>query len=116
MIMYKQTDIFEAIQARDEGMKKAVDHADDVKPGWSQKAYELLLKFLSEQHGPFMAEDVRSFAAMVDFPLPPSGRAWGAVIVRASKNGLIKRSGYAPVKNVRAHMTPATLWTINKAS
>jgi hypothetical protein len=105
-----QLDIFQSGKAKDAGMQRAVDHADLVNPCWSDQAYDLLLKFLSIHVGAFQAEEVRSYAAMIDFPLPPSNRAWGAIIVRAVKAGIIKRVGYAPVRNIKAHKTPASLW------
>lgn len=103
-------DIKMARQARNEGMEKAVDHADDVEPGWSSRAYKFLLKFLQNHNGNFMGEEVRSYAALMDFELPPSNRAWGSVIAKAAKEGLIERVGYQQVRNVKAHRTPATLW------
>jgi hypothetical protein len=105
-----QLNIFEGNAARDEGIQRAAIHAEAVNPGWNDQAYELLLKFLSVHVGPFMAEEVRSYAAMIDFPLPPHARAWGSVVVRAVKAGIIQRVGYEKVKNKNAHRTPATLW------
>ena len=105
-----QLDIFQATQAKEAGMNQAIEHADQVNANWSEGAYQLLLKFLSIHVGSFQAEEVRSYAALIDFPLPPSNRAWGAIIVRAVKAGIIKRIGYAPVRNIKAHKTPAALW------
>jgi hypothetical protein len=112
----KQIDLFEARELRDKGIEKAMSHANEVIPDWSEKAYQLLREFLSRHSGPFMTEEVRSYAALVDFPLPPHARAWGSVIVRAVKQGLIQSQGYAKVKNPKAHRTPAALWTAKKVS
>ncbi len=99
---------------RDAGIKKAVEHADEAVPGWSEKGYQLLLVFLSKHNGPFMAEEVRSYAALIDFPLPPHARAWGGVIARAAKAGIITRVGYSKVKNVKAHCANAAVWKQTK--
>ena len=58
-----------------------------------------------------MVEDVREASKGV-VPVTPSTRAWGGVVVRASKAGVIKRKGFKNVKNAKAHCTPATLWEV----
>lgn len=59
----------------------------------------------------FMAEDVREFARGVDgFEDPPDGRAWGSVVMRAAKAGIIKRIGYAPMKSPNCHANPKSVW------
>ena len=94
------------------GMQQAIDHADSVSEKWSERAYQLLIKFLKENKR-FMREDFRSYAAEVDFELPPSSRAWGSIISRAAKEYLIIKIGFASVKNPKAHATPAAIWQTN---
>jgi hypothetical protein len=93
--------------ARD-GMAKAVKNADSVDLKWSEKAMSALCRFISLHKGPFQAEDVRRFAVSV--PHPPSLRAWGSVIVKAARLGLIEAVGYETVSNPLAHSTPARVW------
>jgi hypothetical protein len=103
--MNKQLDLF---QARDIGIQKAVDNANDNHNGWSDDAYAFLIRYI--QNNPtFMTEDVRNKSKGI-IPDPPSNRAWGGIIVRAVKNGRIKRIGYQNTKNIKAHGTPASLW------
>lgn len=94
---------------RDRGITRAKDNADDKIDQWSDRAFEFLREFISFQDIPFMAEDVW-MSAECNVPEPPSKRAWGAVIVRASRAGLIRRVGYRETKNQFSHRTPATLW------
>ena len=94
------------------GMQQAIDHADSVSEKWSERAYQLLIKFLKENKR-FMAEDLRSYAALVDFELPPHPRAWGGVVVRASNNRLIISINTKPVKNPKAHCANANYWERN---
>jgi len=95
-------------QLRDAGMKQAVDHADQVHERWSDKAYAFLLAYLRSGME-FMAEDVRAASEGI-VPEPPSKRAWGSIIRRAAKAGLIRKIGCCHVKNPGAHMANANRW------
>ena len=99
-------------QLRDKGIKQAIDNADDTHERWSEKAYKFLTNWIKTQYE-FMTEDVR-LASEKTVPIPPSNRAWGGVVVRASRAGLISRVGFSSVKNVKAHRTPATVWRVNE--
>lgn len=96
------------------GATLAASHADAVTAGWSDRAMEYL-KMYSRAQGsePFMAEDVRLSAEKGAFvPSPPDGRAWGAVILRAKRLGLIKHAGYAPNKDPGCHGSPKSVWRV----
>lgn len=95
--------------ARDNSIQAAIWHANDVSPEWSEAAYHCLQWFLQRTDTPFLCEDYRAVAEKYLVP-PPSKRAFGAVILRAAKAGLIKKVGYGQVKNVKAHMANATQW------
>jgi len=98
-----------ALEARDHGIKRAVDHADRVHESWSDKAYGLLKDFLRVRRTEFLAEDFRE--AVTDLiPAPPHNRAYGGVFMRAAKAGLIRRIRYQAVKNVKAHCANASVW------
>ena len=103
-------------QLRDKGIKQAIDNANDTHDKWSDKAYKFLLDYIKYGEGrdqyEFMTEDVR-MASEGEIPKPPSNRAWGGIILRAVRAGLISRVGFSNVKNVKAHKTPATVWKIN---
>lgn len=97
--------------AKRAGIAQAERHANQVHAGWSDRAYTFLKEFISGRRSSFMTEEVREAAATFgSLPPPPSERAWGAVILRAAKAGLIKNIGYKKVKNEKAHSTPATVW------
>lgn len=95
-------------QLRNSGMNQAETHANHLHHGWSHEAYSFLEGY-ARINPTFMAEDVRTASAGV-VPPPPSKRAWGAVIVRAAKAGIITSLGTRKVKNPRAHCANATLW------
>ena len=98
-------------QLRDKGIKKAVDNANDTHEKWSDKAYKFLVGYI-KSHQEFMTEDLR-LDSEKEIPKPPSNRAWGGIILRAVRAGLIHRVGFSNVKNVKAHRTPATVWRVN---
>lgn len=98
--------------ARDNGIQIAEHNANREIKGWSDIAYAFLLGY-AQKHKEFMIEDIRA-ASIGIVPTPPSNRAWGAIAVRASKDGFISRKGFKSVSNVKAHRTPATLWVVNK--
>ena len=103
--------INEGSQLRDKGIKKAIDNANDTHEKWSDKAYKFLVNYIKSQDE-FMTEDLR-LASEKEIPKPPSNRAWGGIILRAVRAGLITRDRFSNVKNVKAHKTPATVWRVN---
>lgn len=100
---------FTGPQLRDAGIALAAESAEAKSPKWNERAYNILLQFL-QTHDTFMAEDLRGYAASINFELPPSNRAWGGVIRRAAENKIIVKKGIAPVKNPKAHCANAALW------
>lgn len=109
--MTSQLNIDYSRQARDKGIEQAEKHANQVHTDWSERAFEFLKSFI-ETNKKFLAEDVR-FHSIGKVESPPSQRAWGSVIVRAAKEGLIRRVGYEQVKNVKAHRANASVWAVN---
>jgi hypothetical protein len=70
----------------------------------------MLKDFIQFSDGkPFMCEDVREYASN-HLPTPPTNRAWGAIILRAKKDGIIKHYGFGQVTNPRAHRANASMW------
>lgn len=103
-------DMKQARVERNKGIEKAVMHADQQVSNWSDRAYGFLLRFLSNHNGAFMAEEVRSYAVLMDFEMPPHNRAWGGIMLKAAKAGIIERCGIQKVKNKKAHCANAALW------
>lgn len=92
------------------GMNVAVLSADSHLSGWSDMALDKMMEFISIHKQPFLVEEVRRFAHFRGLPRPESDRAWGGVVSRAARRGLIKHVGYAKTSNPLAHNTPAALW------
>lgn len=102
----------EAARLRDEGIDRAVAHADQVLPRWADKAYEALCCFLEVtlKTDQFNSEPVIEYAYSIGVPKPPDGRAWGGVFMRAARAGLIVKVGYGPTRNPKHHKDISALW------
>jgi hypothetical protein len=103
---------------RDRGIETAIDHADRVVAGWSDAAFEELCAFthLIGLTARFTSEDVRLFADARGFAKPPDNRAWGSVMLRASKRGLIKKVGWTTANDPKVHCNPVSLWEVNSST
>ena len=95
-------DLTKAREARDDAMTACTDKAGT---DWAEHAYRALLDFAAN-HESFLTEDVR--VSCTDVPPPHDNRAWGGVVNRAVRHGLIVRVGYAPAKT--GHCRPMPLW------
>lgn len=107
-----QTEIdFTGEELRDAGIAQAIESADWKEPEWSEKAYKTLIAYLSNQHGEFMTEQFRNWAKIFKrLSDPPSARAYGGIMRKAAKAGLIKKIGYDQVTNPTAHCANAAVW------
>ena len=102
-----------AQQLAQEGIDRAVSHADRVIEHWSDLAYEFfLLSILNRPGKQFRTEQPINHAESHNIPKPPDNRAWGAVIQRGAKAGFIKKVGYEPGTNPTAHGRPVTVWEV----
>lgn len=97
-------------ELRDIGIAQAVGHAESKHEGWADAAFSFLLSYMREHHE-FMGEDVRN-ASYGHVPEAPSNRAWGGIMRRAAKEGLIYRIGFQSVKNPKAHCAPCSVWKV----
>ena len=105
-----QLDLFEAEKKKKQGIKVASLNAEYHLGGWANEAIRILEGFLRVRTTPFLAEEFRVWCERYGLPNPPHKRAWGGVMLRACKMGLIEKAGYEKTTNPLAHRTPATLW------
>jgi len=93
---------------RDRGIQRAADHAGTA---WSELAYRYLEKFLQDHpRNRSLTEQVRQYAYSRGLVPPPSERAWGGVIMRAVRRGIVIFCGYGKVSNSKAHCANAAVW------
>jgi hypothetical protein len=100
----------EAVERRDDGIARALEHAEQETPDWRVGAIRALECFLRERGNlPFLAEVFRVFAtsnALVEEP--PDARAWGAVMTRAKKLGLVESCGAG--RAITSNLSFKVLW------
>ncbi len=102
---------FTGRELKQAGIQVAADNADQNHPGWQDMAFDTLKDFLFWNKSPFMCETFRAFAEEeFNLPPPPHARAYGAVMQRAKREGLIEHAGIGQVSNPKAHMANAGLW------
>jgi hypothetical protein len=100
----------EAADKRNEGMDRAEDHAEHTSSGWGAAAASLLEKFVQERGSePFLAEDFVDYAR-TKILSPPDKRAFGPVLSRAAKAGVIRKDGYALAKT--SNLSPKVKWVV----
>lgn len=105
---------FTGEQQATHGMEKSGRHADAVRPGWTQDAFNLLETFINchlGEHGTFTTEQFRLWAYENDMiESPPRDTAWGGVIKKASALGLIRRKGWDEATTPSAHRRTVAIW------
>jgi hypothetical protein len=99
--------LLQARAERNEGMRRAVEHADRTDENWSGKAYDFLVEFakVNEQ---FISEDVSDASKEMGLPQPPTDRAWGTVYRKAAKNEVITQVGTG--RSRRRHASICPMW------
>lgn len=98
---------------RDDGINRAVDHADAVHEQWSDKALAMLIEYIDLIGGvgvEFTSEMVRFYAEEQGLSKPPDGRAWGAVMLKAMRSGKCKKIGWTTATDPKVHCNPVSLW------
>lgn len=95
---------------RDQGIERAEDHAEDIQAHWRRLAYGMLEEFCRARRGcRFTSEDVRRWCELRGFDTPVP-KAWGGPFLRASRRGLIKKTGTAIAKE--RHGSPCPQWEV----
>jgi hypothetical protein len=99
-------DFTQARAARDDGIQRAVDHADADAPGWSTLAYNFLVEY-ARTHERLQIWMVNQESKKV-IPVPENEKAWAGPTQKAIKRGIIKKIGFAP--NPKRHATDAPVY------
>jgi hypothetical protein len=108
---------------KEQGIKQAIDHANQAHPDWSELAYQKCLLAITHfklKYGelseamPISIERLRDIIRIYfpDFPEPPTKRAYGSVTLRLIREKRIEKVGYAPTKSRTAHNAIAAIYKV----
>jgi hypothetical protein len=87
-------DFTAATLARDRAIQRVTQHAEDVVPGFSERAQAFIVDYL-RTHGPTPGEQL-TIAAKCAGIKSHDDRAMGGVFLSLSRNGLIVKVGSCP--------------------
>lgn len=105
-----QPDLFELRAARDAGIDLATDHAEAVDPGWTDRAVALLDVYADLRPSGFTTLELRTWAREVYGFVGVTNWAWGGVLTRAQKLGLVKQVGARAVGDSTSHLKLSPVW------
>ena len=73
---------------------EATEKATADIPQWADLAYAFLCRFAVEREQPFLTEELR-YRSRGHVPQPENPAAWGGVVLRAARAGVIVRAGWS---------------------
>lgn len=107
-----QPDLFTGEALRDEGLMRAVTHADKEIPKWSERVYEIFKKWLSEKPKgySFLMESFRLHVEIHKLiEPPPNNRAYGIISRKALAQELVYQRNTGKTTNPKSHCANAAL-------
>ncbi len=99
--------------AAQEGIDRAVAHAERDVPGWGDVAYEFIRLHAMRNKGKrFTGYEIVQAALAYGVPKPPTDKAFGGPLQRAARRGIIVKAGYVPDQNPERHGAPVIQWKL----
>lgn len=94
-------------------IERAATAQERRSPDWQDRAIGMLSLYLIHTDT-FITEDFRIWASCNGLDEPQEPRAYGAVIRRAVKSGMIVATGnYRQTTNIKSHSRPMMVWGKN---
>ena len=101
------------MQTTIEFIERAAIAQERRSPNWQDRAINLLSTYLLTADS-FITEDFRAWATANGLDAPKEPRAYGAVMIRAKKAGMIRSTGeYRQMKSEQSHSCPKMVWAKN---
>ena len=95
-----------ALAARDEGIRQSADHAEAEAPGFGEAALTALRHYAG-MAGEFNAYEFRTYLKSIGLSCDVP-KALGAVLLKAARQGLIRKVGYDA--HPERHASPTVRW------
>lgn len=100
----------DARQLASDGARRAVEHANRELFGWEDEALGWVREAVKRMHS-FTTGYVRDIATLGGFRDAPDSRAWGAVMRRAAKEGVVRATNrFANTNRRSSHGRPERVW------
>jgi len=96
------------------GQNLALETADKLHEDWTLKAMAMLRQYC-RIHGSghqFRGEQARFYCEANDIPQPGTKKAYGGLMAKLAKEGLIKRVGFSNTKDPKSHHAHCALWEV----
>lgn len=88
---------------------------DNAGPGWFDRAIQIV-RDVALNHETFTTDHIRAWAKRSNLPEAREPRAWGSVMSRAIKSGMIVKTGeYVPTLRPEAHRRPIPVYRKTKS-
>ena len=95
------------VTERDLGMERVAVSAGEA---WMDHAYQVV-RYVAQTHNEFTADHLHHAGAHLGLPQPPDPRAWGPVMMKARKVGIIVKTGkYKPSRRPTCHRRPIPVY------
>jgi hypothetical protein len=102
-----QLDIDFARAARDEGIDRAVSHAESEVPRWADVAFEFVKLYAIQHKGQrFIGRQIVLASKEYGLIQPPNDKAFGGPIMRAVREGVIRKVGFTQDPNRHCAAVP----------
>lgn len=109
----QQLSIFDAIAARDAGMNRVAAKTEELNAGWQDLAIAFIRQY-AMSHQAFFTFEVRHAFEAAGLMKPHKNRSWGPAMMRAAKDGLIRRSKeFVNHPDPNCHAVPVKGWYSN---
>lgn len=100
-------------RAAQDGINRAVEHAEEVTPGWSDVAFQFVKLHAMRNKGARMTGyEIVQAALQYGVPKPPTDKAFGGPIQRAARSGILKKVGTVADPNPNRHGSEVALWEV----
>jgi hypothetical protein len=94
-----------SLAARDAGISSSAAHAEMDAPGWGDRAYQAVCKYM-DWDCDWTIEEARCTCYAKGLDVPAEERAWGSVTQKLLRDGQMIRVGFLPAVSSHSSWKP----------
>ncbi len=108
-----QLTIEDAMRAGEVGMAQVAGSANRACPGWTDMAYDFVIRFIQDKECFWPWELINASLADERFTQPPDLRSWGSIYTRVANDGYMRLYKEGPTRrHPRRHGVPVYGWLV----